>query len=79
MIDTPGILDRPLEERNNIEMTAITALAHLEATILYFVDISEVCGMIFMINFFRLLHCWPTQTLQLNKTFIQEQTTRHGS
>ena len=25
-------------------MTAITALAHLEASILYFIDISEVCG-----------------------------------
>jgi nucleolar GTP-binding protein len=44
VIDTPGILDRPLEERNTIEMQAITALAHLEACILYFIDISEVCG-----------------------------------
>jgi nucleolar GTP-binding protein len=44
VIDTPGILDRPLEERNTIEMQAITALAHLEACILYFIDISESCG-----------------------------------
>jgi nucleolar GTP-binding protein len=44
VIDTPGILDRPLEERNTIEMQAITALAHLEACILYFIDISEACG-----------------------------------
>lgn len=44
VIDTPGLLDRPLEERNNIEMTGVTALAHLEASILYFIDISEVCG-----------------------------------
>lgn len=44
VIDTPGILDRPLEERTNIEMTAITALAHLDAAILYFIDISEMCG-----------------------------------
>ena len=44
VIDTPGILDRPLEERNTIEMQAINALAHLEAAVLYFIDISEECG-----------------------------------
>mmetsp|Transcript_91980 Transcript_91980/g.259869 ORF Transcript_91980/g.259869 Transcript_91980/m.259869 type:complete len:644 (+) Transcript_91980:115-2046(+) len=44
VIDTPGILDHPLEERNTIEMTAITALAHLPAAVLFFVDISEMCG-----------------------------------
>lgn len=44
VIDTPGILDRPLEERNTIEMQAITALAHLQCCVLYFLDISEECG-----------------------------------
>lgn len=44
VIDTPGILDHPLEERNVIEMQAITAMAHLRACILYFMDISEQCG-----------------------------------
>jgi nucleolar GTP-binding protein len=44
VIDTPGILDHPLEERNTIEMQAITALAHLTCSVLYFVDISEQCG-----------------------------------
>lgn len=44
VVDTPGILDHPLEERNTIEMQSITALAHLRAAILYFVDISEQCG-----------------------------------
>ncbi|KAK3281987.1 hypothetical protein CYMTET_10256 [Cymbomonas tetramitiformis] len=44
VIDTPGILDRPLEERNTIEMQSITALAHLRAVVLYIVDISEQCG-----------------------------------
>ena len=43
-IDTPGILDHPLEERNTIEMQAITALAHLQCAVLFFVDISEECG-----------------------------------
>lgn len=44
VVDTPGILDRPLEERNTIEMQAITALAHLRCCVLYFLDISEQCG-----------------------------------
>lgn len=44
VLDTPGILDHPLDERNTIEMQSITALAHLNACILYFIDISETCG-----------------------------------
>lgn len=44
VIDTPGILDHSLEERNVIEMQAITALAHLRACILFFMDLSGQCG-----------------------------------
>lgn len=44
VIDTPGILDHELEERNTIEMQSITALAHLRACILFFIDPSEQCG-----------------------------------
>lgn len=44
VIDTPGILDHPLDERNTIEMQSITAMAHIRASILYFVDLSEQCG-----------------------------------
>ena len=43
-IDTPGILDHPLEEMNTIEMQSITAIAHLRRAILYFMDLSEQCG-----------------------------------
>jgi len=44
VIDTPGILDHSLDERNVIEMQSITALAHLQATVLYFMDLSAQCG-----------------------------------
>ncbi|EJD32469.1 NOG1-domain-containing protein [Auricularia subglabra TFB-10046 SS5] len=44
VVDTPGILDHPLEEMNTIEMQSITALAHLRAAVLYFMDLSTQCG-----------------------------------
>eukprot|EP01084_Bolivina_argentea_P013925 26067_1 len=42
VIDSPGILDRPLSQRNTIEMQAITALAHLNCCVLYFLDLSPL-------------------------------------
>ncbi|KAI5185242.1 nucleolar GTP-binding protein [Nematocida homosporus] len=44
IIDTPGVLDHPIEEMNTIEMQSVTALAHLRAAVLYFIDVSETCG-----------------------------------
>lgn len=44
VVDTPGILDHALENRNTIEMQAITALAHLRAAVLYVMDVSQQCG-----------------------------------
>jgi len=44
VLDTPGILDHALDQRNTIEMQSITALAHLRAAILFVLDISETCG-----------------------------------
>ncbi|EOA39232.1 hypothetical protein CARUB_v10012210mg [Capsella rubella] len=44
VIDTPGLLDRDIEDRNIIEMCSITALAHLRAAVLFFLDISGSCG-----------------------------------
>ncbi|OAQ27865.1 NOGCT-domain-containing protein [Linnemannia elongata AG-77] len=44
VIDTPGILDHLLENRNTIEMQLITALAHLRCAVLYFIDLLESCG-----------------------------------
>lgn len=44
VIDTPGILDQSLENRNTIEMQSITALAHIRSCIVYIMDVSQQCG-----------------------------------
>jgi nucleolar GTP-binding protein len=44
IVDTPGLLDRPPEERNDTERHATTALEHLADCVLVIVDASEACG-----------------------------------
>jgi nucleolar GTP-binding protein len=44
MVDTPGLLDRPLYERNDIELQAILALNYLANLVLFIIDASEFCG-----------------------------------
>jgi len=44
VVDTPGLLDRPMEERNNIERQTIAALSHLQGAVLFILDPSEHCG-----------------------------------
>ncbi|WP_290901118.1 GTPase [Ferroglobus sp.] len=44
VIDTPGILDRPISKRNEIEKRAIVALKHLADLIVFVIDPTETCG-----------------------------------
>lgn len=44
IIDTPGLLDRDLGERNDIEKQAILALKYLTHVMLFIIDPSETCG-----------------------------------
>ena len=44
IVDTPGLLDRPMQERNQIEMQAIAALEHTGSIILFVRDHSGECG-----------------------------------
>ncbi|KAL3683322.1 hypothetical protein R1sor_001344 [Riccia sorocarpa] len=42
--DTPGLLNRPDDERNNIERLTIAALAHLPTSVLFVHDLTGECG-----------------------------------
>lgn len=44
VIDTPGLLDRELTERNPIELRAVLALRHLANVIVFMYDPTETCG-----------------------------------
>lgn len=75
VVDTPGILDHPLEDRNTIEMQAITALAHLRAAVLYVMDVSEQCGhnlqeQLELFNNIRPLFANKVRDLFLFYTFV---------
>jgi nucleolar GTP-binding protein len=44
VVDTPGLLDRPMEKRNDIELQAISALEHLGSLVLFLIDESPDSG-----------------------------------
>nr|AIE99538.1 GTPase, putative (NOG1) [uncultured marine group II/III euryarchaeote KM3_110_E06] len=45
MVDTPGLLDRPMDDRNQIEMQAIAALENVGDIVLFLIDPSEKSGI----------------------------------
>jgi nucleolar GTP-binding protein len=47
VVDTPGVLDRPMAQRNEIEREAIAALKYLANVIIFMIDPSETCGWTF--------------------------------
>ncbi|MDY6778949.1 MAG: GTPase [Halobacteria archaeon] len=44
MVDTPGLLDRPEDERNSMEEQAVEAFEHLADVTVFVIDPSETCG-----------------------------------
>lgn len=44
IVDTPGVLDRPANERNYIEHQALSAITNIADVILFILDASEACG-----------------------------------
>jgi len=44
IVDTPGLLDREFDKRNDIEKQAVLALRYLTDVMLFVIDPSETCG-----------------------------------
>jgi nucleolar GTP-binding protein len=44
IVDTPGMLDRPLSKRNEMERRAILCIKHIADCIVFVIDPSESCG-----------------------------------
>ncbi|MFX0087619.1 MAG: hypothetical protein ACFFAU_18360, partial [Candidatus Hodarchaeota archaeon] len=53
IVDTPGILDRPLEERNEIELRAIAALKTLATGIIFIFDYTQFDALVAQQNLLR--------------------------
>ncbi|MBN3037355.1 MAG: 50S ribosome-binding GTPase [Candidatus Diapherotrites archaeon] len=44
LVDTPGVMDRPVSRMNSIELQALAAMRHLSDKVLFIFDPSETCG-----------------------------------
>lgn len=44
VVDTPGLLDRPEADRNDIERQALAALRYVADAVLFIIDPTETCG-----------------------------------
>lgn len=44
VMDTPGLLDRPEEERNEMEKLTFASLAHLPTAVIFVIDVSGLSG-----------------------------------
>ena len=56
IVDTPGILDRTLEERNEIELRAIAALKTLATAIVFIFDFTQIDSIISQKNLFNQIN-----------------------
>jgi nucleolar GTP-binding protein len=75
VIDTPGLLDRPLHKRNLIELKAITALQYLEGMIVFVVDpTQELLPQKNLFDEVKKLFTKQKFIITINKTDIAEQS-----
>jgi nucleolar GTP-binding protein len=44
MMDTPGVLSRPDEERNIMEQLTLASMQHLPTAVMFVMDLSGQCG-----------------------------------
>ncbi|MDO8660457.1 MAG: GTPase, partial [Candidatus Woesearchaeota archaeon] len=82
VIDTPGLLDRPLTERKPAELHAILALTHLASLIIFLTDPTEICGYT-LADQEKLFSTIKTEFKQpgifvINKADIKEQPQTKG-
>lgn len=54
LVDTPGLLDTPLEKKSIVEKQAILAMRHIASAILFIVDPTELCG--FPLEYQKAVH-----------------------